>query len=97
MPFPPVFTAALFIIAKTWKRSKRPSTEDMLYMYVTEYYPAVKKKNEIMPFGATWMHLEIVMLRGVSQTKTNIYITDIWNLKYDTKALIYKTETDSQA
>ena len=97
MPFPPVFTAALFIIAKTRKRSERPSTEDMLYMYVTEYYPAVKKKNEIMPFGATWMDLEIVMLRGVSQTKTYIYITDIWNLKYDTKALIYKTETDSQA
>ena len=36
-----------------------------------EYYLAIKK-NEIMPFAATWMDLEIVILREVSQTKTNI-------------------------
>ena len=36
-----------------------------------EYYPAIKK-NEIMPFAAIWMDLEIVILSEVSQTKTNI-------------------------
>ena len=36
-----------------------------------EYYSAIKK-NEIMPFAATWMDLDIITLSEVSQTKTNI-------------------------
>ena len=31
-----------------------------------------RNKNEIMPFAALWMDLDIVILREVSQTKTNI-------------------------
>ena len=42
------------------------------YLFHTmEYYSAIKK-NEIMPFAATWMDLEIIILSEVSQTKTNI-------------------------
>ena len=37
-----------------------------------EYYPATKK-NEIMPFAATWMDLEIVILSEVSQTENEKY------------------------
>ena len=61
-----------------------------------EYYSAIKK-NEIMPFAATWMALETVILSEVSQTERQISydITYMWNLKYYTDKLIYKTETDS--
>ena len=44
--------------------------EDVVHIYM-EYYSAIKK-NEIMPFAATWMDLEIITLSKVSQTKTNI-------------------------
>ena len=72
----PVITAALFTIAKTWKQPKCPSTEEwikkMWYIYTMEYYSAIKK-NEIMPFAATWMDLEIIILSEVSQTEKDKY------------------------
>ena len=42
------------------------------------------------------MDLENIILSEVSQTKTNIITTYIWNLKNNTNESIYKTETDSQ-
>ena len=35
-----------------------------------EYYSAIKK-NDIMPFAATWMDLDIIILSEVSKRKTN--------------------------
>ena len=80
-----MFIAALFTVAKTWKQPTCPSTEEwikkMWYIYTMEYYSAIKK-NEIIPFAATWMDLEIVILSEVSQTKKDEYhITYIWNLR----------------
>ena len=70
-----MFIAALFTIAKTWKQPKCPSTDEwikkMWYICTMEYYSAIKK-NEIMPFAATWMDLEITILSVVNQAKTNI-------------------------
>ena len=58
----PMFTAALFAIAKTWKPPKCPSTEEwtkkMWYMYTMEYYSAVKR-SETMPFAATWFKASV--------------------------------------
>ena len=36
-----------------------------------EYYSAMKK-NEIMPYAATWMDIEIITLNKVRHIKTNI-------------------------
>ena len=36
-----------------------------------EYYSAIKK-NEVMPFAATWMDIEIIILSEVKERKTNI-------------------------
>ena len=52
-----------------------------------------------MPFAATWMDLEIMILSKVSQTEKDKYqvivlICGIW--KNDTNEPIYKTEIDSQ-
>ena len=72
----PMFTAVLFTIAKTWKQPKCPSTEEwiknMWYIYTMEYYSAIKN-NEIMPFAATWMDLETVIVSEVSQTEKEEY------------------------
>ena len=52
----PMFIAALFAIAKTWKQPKCPSTEEWIqktwYIYTMEYYSAIKR-NEIPAFLAT--------------------------------------------
>ena len=71
-----MFIAVLFTITKTWKQPKCPSTDEwirkMWYIYTVEYYSAIKK-NEIMPFVATWMDLEIIILSEVTQTEKDIY------------------------
>ena len=53
-------------------------------------------KNEIMPIVATQMDLEIIILSEVGQRQIIYNITFMWNLKYNTKGLICKTETGSQ-
>ena len=49
-------------------------------------------------FATTWMGPQIIILNEIRNRKTNTigYITYMWNLKFDTNELIYKTERDSQ-
>ena len=71
-----MFTEAPFTIVRTWKQPKCPSTDDWIrkiwYKYRTEYYSAVKK-NSIMPFAATWMELEPLILHEVSHKEKEKY------------------------
>ena len=77
-----LFIAALFKRAKTWKQPKCPLTDDWIkkiwYIYTMEYYSAIKK-NKRMPFAATWMELETLILSEVSQKK---------NIKYHMISLV---------
>ena len=51
----------------------------MWYIYTIDYYSAINK-NEIMPFTATQMDLDIIKLSEVNQ-RQNSDITYMWNLK----------------
>ena len=75
-----MFIAAVFTIAKRQKQPKCPSTDEwvkqMWFVYTHTHthihtniwiLPTIKR-SEIMPFGATWMDLEIILLSEVSQT-----------------------------
>ena len=70
-----MFITALFTTAKTWKQPKCPLTDEwikMWYIYTMDYHSAIKK-NKIMPFTATWMELDILILSEVSQEKKDKY------------------------
>ena len=75
-----MFIAALFTMAKTWKQPKCPYTDEwikkMWNMYTMEYYSAIKK-NEIMPFVATWMDLEIIILSEINQKEKYKYMISL--------------------
>ena len=66
----PMFIAALFAIAKTWKQPKCPSTEEWIkkkwYIYTMKYYSAIKRK-EVTAAAGTWMYPEIIMQGEVRQ------------------------------
>ena len=66
----PVFIAALFIIARTWKQPRYPSTDEWIrklwYIYMMEYYSATKK-NVFESVLMRWMKLEPIIQSEVSQ------------------------------
>jgi hypothetical protein len=61
--------AALFIVARSWKEPRCPSTEEwiqkMWYIYPIEYYSAIKN-NEFMKFLGKWMELVSIILSEVT-------------------------------
>ena len=50
-----------------------------VYIHTMEYYSAIRK-NEIMPFAATWVDLEIIIL-SKSERQISYDMTYLWNLK----------------
>jgi hypothetical protein len=67
-----VFIAALFIVARSRKEPRCPSTEEwiqkMWYIYTIEYYSAIKN-NKFMKFLGKWMDLEGIILSEVTQSQ----------------------------
>ena len=81
-----MFIAALFKIARMWKRPICPSMDKWIrkiwYIYTMEYYSAIKR-NKFESVELSWMNLEPVIPSEVSQKVKQIsYITAfIWNLE----------------
>ena len=92
--------AALITVAKTWKQPMCPLVEEWIKKMWYIHLILAIKKNEITPFAATWMDLEIVILSEVKPEREGEILYDIpcmWNLKRnDTNELTYKIERDSQ-
>ena len=72
----PLFTEALFTIARTWKQPRCPSTDEWIkklwYIYTMKYYSAIKK-NTFESVLMTWMNLEPIIQSEVSQKEKDKY------------------------
>ena len=70
----PLFIAALFTIARTWKQPRCPSTNEWIkkswYIYTMEYYSAIKG-NTFESVLMRWMKLEPIIQSEVSQKENN--------------------------
>ena len=71
----PLFIAALFTIARTWKQHICPLTDDWIkklwYIHTMEYYSAIKR-NAFESVLMRWMNLELIIQSEVSQKEINI-------------------------
>ena len=72
----PIFIAALFIRARTWKQPRCPSADEWIrklwYIHTMEYYSAIKK-NTFESFLMRWMKLEPIIQSEVSQKEKHQY------------------------
>ena len=81
----PMFTTALFTIARTWKQPRCPSADKwirkQLYIYTMEYYSAIKK-NTFKSLLMRWMELEPIIQSEVSQKEKHQYsiLTHIYGI-----------------
>ena len=66
-----MFIAALFMTVKTWKQSKRPSTEQCVKLrrVCTMDYHSANKMSKIIPYAATWTDLEMIILSEVVRVR----------------------------
>ena len=71
-----MFIVALFPIARTWKKSSCPSTDEWIkklwYIYTIEYYSAIKG-NEPKLVIVRWMNLEPVIQSKANQKEKNLH------------------------
>ena len=81
----PLFTVALFTIARTWKQPRCPSTDECIkklwYIYTMEYYSAIKRSTFELVL-MRWMNLEPNIQSEVSQKEKDKYciLTHIYRI-----------------
>ena len=81
----PMFFAALFIIARTWKQPRCPSADEWIrklwYIYTMESYSATKR-NTFESVLMRWMNLESIIQSEVSQKEKDKYriLTHIYGI-----------------
>ena len=81
----PLFIAALFTIARTWKQPRCPLTDEWIkklrYMYTMLYYSVIKR-NAFESVLMRWMNLEPIIQSEVSQKEKNKYhiLTHIYGI-----------------
>jgi hypothetical protein len=71
-----IYNKYIFIIARSWKEPRCPSTEEwiqkMWYIYTMEYYSAIEN-DEFMKFLGKWIELENINLSEVTQLQKNTH------------------------
>ena len=81
----PMFTAALFTIARTWKQPRCPSTDEWIkklwYIYTMEYCSAIKR-NTFESVLMRWTKLDLITQSEVSQKEKYKYyiLTHIYGI-----------------
>jgi hypothetical protein len=76
--WPTMFIVSLFMIGRSWKDLRCPSTEEwiqkMCYIYTMEYYSA-NKNDEFLKLSAKWIERDNINLNGVIQLQKNTHGT----------------------
>jgi hypothetical protein len=71
-----MFKVALFVIAKSYKQPRFPTTEECIqktwFVYTIEYYTSINNDG-ILSFAGKWMELENIILSEVTQIQTNVH------------------------
>ena len=78
----PLFTAALFTIARTREQPKHPPREEKMktwYIYIMKYYSAIKR-NTFESVLMRWMNLEPIIWSEVSQKEKYCILTHIYGI-----------------
>ena len=81
----PLFIAALFTIARTWKQPRCPSADEWIkrlwYIYTMDYYSAIKR-NAFESVLMRWMNQESIIQSEVSQKEKDKYsiLTHIYGM-----------------
>ena len=98
----PLFIAALFTIARTWKQPRCPLTDEWIkklwYIYIMEYYSAIKR-SAFESVLKRWMNLESIIQSEVSQKEKDNYhiLMHIYGIyKNGTEEFICRTALEKQ-